>query len=689
MIDTLTVPARSKQIAERGLRNTLVAATALAGGVLLLGSIPNTARAQGVLLAPLGSHRAPSAAVPVYAGADLGQDAPSALAVPPLLAKPTTLSPSAASSAPLDTAPLDTAPIPAPAPEPEPLAQLAPVPAPLPVRSRAPQPDSTADSLNSQELNTVNTPRPRPRTRTVQVVEPGDAPLFPGVPTAARQYAQSAPQQGYPGRPEIPEEMRYHPAGASGQSFYRTPSQPAAATSGALGDDGPLLPTQPAAPVAASAPRVATQPRGPVAYADSGLAPVSSGPASPTFGTGGYDPITQSIDRSIAALRASIAPAISFETDYAGHTGQAGLSKLNTYSTPIQVTFAPNGVGQIALTVTPTYIDAGKIGGSGASLQTFGTMGLGLSNPYVTQTAPYTYHPPVYSGNTAGLQNVFGNAIDLRYTLGYFSADVGTTPLGFQQENIVGGVEVAPSVGENTRIRFTAERRAVTESFLSFAGTSDPRTGRQWGGVTKSSGKIAIESAIGQWNTYLQAGGGVINGTNVADNTEYEVGGGATYPIWKYGTEELRTGVDVHYSHFDKNLRYFTLGQGGYFSPQRYISAMVPITYKNQFGRDWSYEFDGAVGYQEFSEKSTPYFPTSPALQSAIVAETASDNLVSATYKGTHSSGISGGVSARVDYKVTPSFTVGARANFQNSGVYQQYGGALYGRYVFNTFDVK
>jgi len=60
--------------------------------------------------------------------------------------------------------------------------------------------------------------------------------------------------------------------------------------------------------------------------------------------------------------------------------------------------------------------------------------------------------------------------------------------------------------------------------------------------------------------------------------------------------------------HYDKNLRYFTLGQGGYFSPQSYFLFNVPVTWKGAY-RQFQYSVVASLGSQYFEEDSSPYFP--------------------------------------------------------------------------------
>ena len=50
------------------------------------------------------------------------------------------------------------------------------------------------------------------------------------------------------------------------------------------------------------------------------------------------------------------------------------------------------------------------------------------------------------------------------------SADIGTSPLGFLTTNLVGGIEVAPKLADDSAAAAAAERRMVTDSLLSYGG---------------------------------------------------------------------------------------------------------------------------------------------------------------------------------------------------------------------------
>lgn len=72
----------------------------------------------------------------------------------------------------------------------------------------------------------------------------------------------------------------------------------------------------------------------------------------------------------------------------------------------------------------------------------------------------------------------------------------------------------------------------------------------------------------------------------------------------------LTLGINVSGMHYDKNLQFFSLGQGGYFSPQEYGVASIQISY---FARHQRFEYRIRVsgGVQYISQDASPFYPTS------------------------------------------------------------------------------
>jgi cellulose synthase operon protein C len=182
------------------------------------------------------------------------------------------------------------------------------------------------------------------------------------------------------------------------------------------------------------------------------------------------------------------------------------------------------------------------------------------------------------------------------------------------------------------------------------------------------------------------AGGGyaVLNGENVTSNSEYEFGSGASYPVWRNATDEVRLCLDTVYFGYDKNLRFFTLGQGGYFSPQSYLATLFPLKYTSKHD-DLTWSIGGSVGYQTYNEKSSPVFPNNPSLQNALVSlASTSTTTLPVSYPSKSASGLVGGAEASIEYQVNNSFAVGGQAKYQHAGEWSETIGRLYGRYIFD-----
>lgn len=378
------------------------------------------------------------------------------------------------------------------------------------------------------------------------------------------------------------------------------------------------------------------------------------------------DPMTVDIDRSIQQVSAEVAPTLQGSLSLRGRSGDTGLQQLFEVSAPVEASFSPNGYGRLKVSVTPVFLYSGKANTN--DQQNFGT------NPLTPTGSPLS---------TAGQQTAFGSALNVGYAYDWASADVGSTPIGFNQTNIVGGVEFTPRLSNNFSLRITADRRAVTDSLLSYAGARDPRTGVSWGGVTRNRGHIQLEAAFGKVYAYAGGGGGILVGQNVRDNTEIDFGAGVSFPVWSDETQEVRVGTDLVYFNFNNNQQAFTYGSGGYFSPQNFFAMLFPVNYKNQITPDLSFGVGGSVGFQTFREKGAPVFQDS-TYQSALMSLAAVQANTVTSVGSSHTFGVAGGAHGDIDYRVSSNLHIGARAGFDKSGDFTEGTGLVYARYVFN-----
>lgn len=273
----------------------------------------------------------------------------------------------------------------------------------------------------------------------------------------------------------------------------------------------------------------------------------------------------------------------------------------------------------------------------------------------------------------APTQDDAGVALAVAYEIGDIKADVGTTPLGFEVQNIVGGVTFAPKLSGTTTLKLTGERRAVADSLLSYAGTIEPFTGKRWGGVTRTGGRVMLSDDDGDVGLY---GGGAyyrLEGDNVESNQQLEATVGAYIRPYKTERAELSVGVNLSYLNYEKNLGEFSFGHGGYFSPQNFYSVSFPVEYSGQSrSGKWSYTVGGAIGYQSYDKEAAPFFPTDSKLQTILEDEVSAGLISSAYYAAGSESGVGGNIHGGFDYAFDRQTTVGASASFDSFGDYSE-----------------
>jgi len=274
-------------------------------------------------------------------------------------------------------------------------------------------------------------------------------------------------------------------------------------------------------------------------------------------------------------------------------------------------------------------------------------------------------------GAAAGNQTEAGMGVGFGYQGQAFAADIGSTPFGFEVTNLVGGISWTPRLGRNGRFVLAGERRAVTDSLLSYAGVEDPATGDRWGGVTRTGARLGLTFDNGPLGLYGDLGFYDYDGHNVADNQSVEASlGGYLRPV-REDDRELKTGVNVRYMSFDENLSKFTYGHGGYFSPQDYVSLSFPIEYSEDYRR-WTWSAKFAPGFQSYSSDAAAFFPTLAEEQFWMEILASSGVIDSAYYAAESKSGFGVNLGAGLDYRLSPGLKLGTRLGYDTFGDYSE-----------------
>lgn len=384
----------------------------------------------------------------------------------------------------------------------------------------------------------------------------------------------------------------------------------------------------------------------------------------------------RAILREIGDLRASRSPYAQIGMGLRSRDGVPGLDRLHDVEAPVEIGFPATEAGRFKVRAVPVYLDAGTV--SGRSLPLFGTLALATALTSANGGDPGTILSRRFSQSESGV------AVALGYEVGDFKADIGTSPLGFPVENLVGGINWRPSMGRAS-FKIDVARRSVTDSLLSYAGVRDPGTGLTWGGVTKTGGRLDIAYDLGRYGVYANGSYHVLEGEYMPQNTVVEIGGGLYARAIETRNNRVTYGLNITTFGYDKNLRRFSFGHGGYFSPQSYFAVSIPVEwegYRNRF----SYKIGGALGLQTFKEDGTGYYPSDIGLADAYAdaLELADPELqLAGGYPSKSSSGVGFSFAGQFEYMLDTNLVAGARLSLDNARDYQEGSALGYLRYSF------
>lgn len=449
--------------------------------------------------------------------------------------------------------------------------------------------------------------------------------------------------------------------------------------------------------------------------------------ATPVAAGSTEDSTLRQVDRLLDEVQGREASWAQGNVSVRGRDGENGLSKLTEAKAPLTLSGVPFDTSRLSFTVTPVTLNAGTPTGTTSNrfgtgaleraevakkvvtdaLETLSlsglssTMTLGELQQYMqtlynantcgasTSTSCEAYSeiinldPDSYNAGSPGAQKANGVELNLALAGDSYKADIGTTPLGQDMSSLIGGAQWSPKLSDYTTLTLNAERRPVTDSLLSYVGAYDKYKGKKWGAVTRNGGSVNLGYDNGDAGFYTGLGYYSYLGDNVASNKGLTTSSGVYIRPYRYDDRELKLGVNVSYMDFSKNLSYFSYGQGGYFSPQDYISVSFPVEYSQQYD-SWSYKLGGAVGYQSYSQKESAYFPNNPDLQSDLEALVAAGYGAEAWYSGKSQSGIGYNLKAEGSYKLNKNMIIGGQAGYDTFGDYSESTALVYFRYLLD-----
>lgn len=390
------------------------------------------------------------------------------------------------------------------------------------------------------------------------------------------------------------------------------------------------------------------------------FAPESAVIAPPSDPQQGMSTAAKALDDILQERSAFVAQGLNVRSN----NSESGMGNITDIEAPFEANI-PVGDNRLAVRVTPVSLDAGSL--SDEAAQRFG------SGPVASQANP---------GASAGSQKAqgVGLAVAFEDPSEGLKADLGVSPMGFLYSTAVGGVSVERTFDSNSQASYglSVSRRPVVDSLLSFAGTEDKRTGEKWGGVTANGARAQIGQDNGDIGSYAYGSWHKLLGNNVESNTRGELGGGVYWYLQNETDSYLTAGLSATAIGYQENLGYYTLGHGGYFSPQSFYAVGIPVSWA-QRGDKYSYRVKGSIGVQHIQQDAADYFPGDSALQAA-----ASNALGEpAVYDSDSSTGVGYSLSAAGEYQLNSNLFLGGELGIDNAQDYQQLNGGLYLRYMY------
>jgi hypothetical protein len=378
----------------------------------------------------------------------------------------------------------------------------------------------------------------------------------------------------------------------------------------------------------------------------------------------------QRTERDLAILEGSYSGWIGGTGSARYRSGTVGLDRLTDLETSFEASATLGNNLRLSVIPKAVFLNSGQLN-TATSLNPVPLLGTLVGNAAVSPT------------------NQFANGVggEFQVATRNLAAAIGYTPYEFLVRNVTGRVLFKP----NRYVTFYGDRSPVTQTQLSYAGLRDPGSatpvflGNIWGGVIETGGGVRFDKGDERAGFYITADGADITGVHVLENYKFEGSMGAYFLAHTFpGYGKLNVGASLFGMHYNYNERGETYGLGGYFSPEAYFLASVPITYVGRNGNNFHYTIAGALGVQSFQEDNQIYYPLDRGLQNGVVCTNVQLATQSCGQMPTNSN-TSGNYSINAEgaYRIADHWFAGGFFNANNTNNYNTVTGGFFVRYLF------
>ena len=345
--------------------------------------------------------------------------------------------------------------------------------------------------------------------------------------------------------------------------------------------------------------------------------------------------------------------------------GDQGVSRIQSDEIPVQVDLPLDFERTLFIRADTLNANSGRVNPATAS--NFAKLGTTLPTD-----------PNIASDRLD--QNYKGHVVGVGIQTDQYRVDLGSTVGDYPVNDWVGGVQWRTDLGDGS-LRLEVARRMVNGSVLSTTGAIDPLTGESWGGARRNGVSAVYYEAFEPTLDFVGiARANLITGKNIPDNTELNLQGIIGKTVFQRPGHEVEVAASLFLWSFDKNLRFYTFGQGGYYSPQAFGSLTFPITWTGSMN-GWSWQAQARVGASESREDDTALYPLNPELAAAAAAQ---GNPTLQT--GGPGGGTSTGLRLALEKQVLSNLVVGGYFEIDRSEGYNPDRLQLYVKYSFGDF---
>jgi cellulose synthase operon protein C len=252
------------------------------------------------------------------------------------------------------------------------------------------------------------------------------------------------------------------------------------------------------------------------------------------------------------------------------------------------------------------------------------------------------------------------------------STQLGTTPLNTAVAPLPTASLSVTHYMDPIIVSSRAFSQSVTNSLLSYGGMRDPVSGGAWGRVLDLGGSLqTIYLPFDRVSLSFTGEGAYLTGENVASNNRVSLRFDAAYDFKPENFDHLRVGPFVSFAHYDRNLDFYTFGQGGYYSPDADTREGILIDLLTAEGRQWQIEAKQSVAHGNVSEAASPEYPLTGS---------------PLTFAGTRFSGVDIDTQLRGSVLLTDHLILSGFAGYSNAPGYKGY---VAGLFLSIPFDAR